>query len=975
MDEQDKDEQPAAKKTALERISKDPSTNHALNLFHAFAQKSFDRASLTQFLDSLPAHVADERKKIEALIDDSSMKFDADLSDRSHQLAWAAGLAYLFINEPKGAIRQHPIWSTLLRNKRLGQSLSAAARYIDLSVSNPDVTMSWGTPGSWFWFASDKNHINIDLFHTLLCGFSDDNAPGFEGLAHSIAIMMHEIGHSQLTVKFSDEMQALKTREDALFATGQANKGFTDEQKLELAQVQIEFALRMNLMNAAEDNCVNRYAANVGREFPHNFSESLNIVNMILQGSGSFLRGNKTTDPEKTKIQEMLDKAFANPNDQKVKDARKALDDLNRAIALSFYTTNGLFPSRDYKTWEALGINPQEIQKGAAYRDKASEKTPYKDFNDLLSMNVGYSGIANMQPARYEAWALKSVFQEKVEGYAERRNAMIDRIWDEYAAHHAQILIDQAEQLLNQEPPNGPPGDEPSQEQGEDDPSPSQGNDFQNSQEPQQSEDGDQNKQDGDENKDSQSQENQSGDSSQNQNSGENPDQNQQNAGDNQSQSESQESEPERLPSSPEEMRQSMRDEDEASADMDQSVDDLMQQSADGDSAEQNSQDGNGQDSGGGGNSPGAGQTPGGSMDMGQPSNKGGLQKGTDLSKLAKRSWTDFRQRLNELEVVIDRIAQDFIYIREQQKQSTHSISKRREELPRGGELQKRLDMKAHMDYAVKVKTGQKIEDEDRRRWRKDDVDSQPTSVELWILGDGSGSMSWALPKGGRRIDSAVQSMAILYEAGRRAEFETFVGMWGDQDIRMVAAPGDSDQKIGQNFEKIRDGINSGTVLSPAFAQAVDHSSKQELDSKGRQKTLAGMTHFLILSDGELNGQDIEPLANNILRLFEYGPDVTIDIAILAEETPQASSSTVDPSFYPQQTGGRQMVDVVNRVKAKNPAAKIDVIFAEDPKTIPLMLAAKIKQRFEHGSKTYNATPDRHKREAFSRAYTAMKKK
>ena len=60
------------------------------------------------------------------------------------------------------------------------------------------------------------------------------------------------------------------------------------------------------------------------------------------------------------------------------------------------------------------------------------------------------------------------------------------------------------------------------------------------------------------------------------------------------------------------------------------------------------------------------------------PALKGGRQKGVDLAALSGGDWTEFRKRINELEPVIARVAEDFAYIRDKQKQFVRSISKDR---------------------------------------------------------------------------------------------------------------------------------------------------------------------------------------------------------------------------------------------------------------------------------------------------------
>lgn len=935
----------------LDRIYNDSGTGHALDLFERFAKRSLNEAGFKEFLDSLPA--TPERAKIEQLIADQNAPgnngAEADLSTRAGQLAWAAGLAYAFQNSPPGTICSHAIWRTLAHNPQLAGSLGAAARYVDLSSTNRNATMDWGTPGSWFWFSPDKNHINIDLFHTLLTGFGKDIAPGVKGLAHAAGVMMHEVGHSQLTTRFTDRMIELQKREKELLDAGKARKLTRDEFK-ELARTRTEFQLRMNVLTAAEDNCVNRYAANQSREFPHDFGESLNLANVILQGSGLYLKSKENKTEGQTSLQEIIKKLTAGAKQKEIEKAGEAIGNLNKVLALAFYTTNGLFDTADTDTWKRLGIDPDEIRAENAPGNLQGPATAAdkffgqeSDFDRLMRLVIGPDGIANLQPSGRDRWLLQSVFARSVQSYADRRCAIMDEIWDKYAARYAKVLIDaadeNAENAMNQKANGKQNGKQQngqgqgsgqsqggagsgSQQENSDDPSPSQGQG--------------------------------SGGGSQSQPGGE-----QEGGGSGSPSSVDVEGvgkmdidgggEP--LPSTPEEARKQQRkaSEDETKPENAKTVRDLAREAK---QKERAADPANNNDKGGG--SPSQGNGKPGDLSM-NPSTIGGREKGIDLASLSKGSWSEFRKRINELELVINRVAQDLLYIRNHQKQIVRSISPdEREKLPRGGDIRERLDMRSHMNFAVKRATGQKIEEPDLQRWRKDRVATESTSVELWILGDGSSSMKTALPGGGRRIDSAVQSMAVLYEASRRGDFDTFVGMWGDDHIRLLAAPGDTDQKIGDNFERVRNGIDSGTQLSPSFSQAIARSAKQETNAEGRTKRFAGMTHFLIISDGELNGGDIEPMQKMLLKLFRYGPAVSVDIAVLGG------------------SGAAQMDQVVAGVKQANPGAALSIIKASSAREIPVLLTQKIKRRFEQSAKDFQAMPDTEKREAFSRAQRAI---
>jgi len=990
--------------SALDYIYNDPSTADALVLSELFAKRDLAGEGLQAYLDTLPADTAPERAKLEGLLSGTESNAQIDLSSRSNQLVWAAGLGHVFQTNPPKPARSHPLWRAITDNPQVQGSLSSAARFIDLSVTNRNATMDWGMPGSWFWFSPDKNHVNIDLFNTLLTGFADDPAPGIKGMAHASGVMMHEVGHSQLTTRFTDKMQVLLQQEMNIIGfSAEDKKKLTDQEfekfynekvkqlslqdKLKLVRVRTEFGLRMNVMNAAEDNCVNQYAANYGYEMPHDFSASLNVCNVVLQGTGHILK----TPPE-------------NPDaNDEAANAQKSFADLNKAIALSFYSTNGLFRD-DTETWKRLGIDPDAIKASdTASGQSAADhflNTGKSDFERLLDLNVGASGMAGQQPQIRDRQLLRSIFARSIETYADRRCRIVDEIWDKYAAQYADVILDAVEQdaqnRMNQKKQENAQNDQ--QQDGQE-----QGDGQNNSQDDQQkdgqgqSASGHSSPQDqsGDDASSSQGSGSGQGSPSQNQdqsqdgNSGGNTQENateggeqdQSNSGGGTGQDvESENSAPSNmvdvegvgemeldggdsegkpLPSTPEEARQQQRETAEAQIDPQdaQTVRDLAreakrQERENNDMANPANNNGQG-DQGQNNSSDPSSSDPKDDLNMGSDDAQGGRDRGVDLENLARTAnWQEWKLETGKLEPVIRRVADDFNYIRDRQKQKERSLSKRRETLPRGNNLRERLDMPAHMRLAVKRATGQRIEEPDLRRWKMDEVKMTPTSVELWILTDGSQSMTW--DRRGRPIDAAVQSMAILYEAGRRADFDVFAGMWGDEKLRLLAQPGERDQNIGKNFQAAKNGIDSGTQLSPSFQQAIQRSAKQETDMDGKVKRFAGMTHFLILSDGELNHDDIDPFVKMVTKLFKHGPAVSVDIAVLGQDT------------------GSEMESVVSQVKRENPAAVIDLIRAVDAKDIPVLLAQKIKRRFERAPQDLRAVPDTEKREAFTRVDRAI---
>lgn len=921
----------------LDRIYSDPGTGHALDLFERFAKRSLNEESFKDFLNGLPADAAPERAKLEQLLAGNNV--DADLSTRSAQLVWAAGLAYISQNNPPGTIRSHAIWRTLTRNPQVSGSLGATARYVDLSVTNRSATMDWGTPGSWFWFAPDKNHINIDLFHTLLTGFGKDPGPGVKGLAHAAGVMMHEVGHSQLTTRFTKRMMELQKREKELMEASKERKLTRDEFK-ELTRTRKEFQLRMNVFNAAEDNCVNQYAANYGQEFPHDFGASLNVCNIILQGSGMYMKAAEAGQLP------LGAEAVADPQERKIAEAKEALAKLNQTIALSFYTTNGLFNRDDVETWKRLGINPDDIDAIDTANPHAAADhfltRGENDFDQLLDLNVGSGGMSQQQPISRDRWLLRSVFARSVDSYADRRCQIIDEIWNKYAATHAQILIDAAEE--NAENKMNQKQDGQQQDgQGQDGQGEGQGQGKNQDQNPgqQSSGGGSSQSQGGDDPSPSQGGEENGGGSGSVDVEGVgkmdidgNP-----------------------LPSTPEEARKQGRKaaEDEAKPEDAQSVRDL----AKGAKQDEGNQNGR-KNEPANNNSPGKDQggkkadgTPGDSLDGLNASSGRSGPRDVDLAALATGSWTEFRKRINELEPVINRVADDLKFVRKRQKQPVRQMSNRREELPRsGGDIMKQLDQRRHLSGAIARATGQIPNQIERKKWRVEDVQKEPTTVELWILGDGSGSTRAALSHGVRRIDSCLQTMAILHEGGKRADLDVYAGIWENHHVRMLSEPTFTEEQIGRNFDSVRLSGGVGTIYNTPLPQIIDRLSKQRTNAQGQIHRFGGMTHFLIVLDGTKNDLEIQQTANMLLALFRVGPAVSVDVAYL---------------------GGHQdceAQEIVRRVKEKNPSAAIDILEANDARDAPLLLVKKIRQRMERAS--HQAVPDGQKRDAFGEAHRAM---
>jgi hypothetical protein len=114
------------------------------------------------------------------------------------------------------------------------------------------------------------------------------------------------------------------------------------------------------------------------------------------------------------------------------------------------------------------------------------------------------------------------------------------------------------------------------------------------------------------------------------------------------------------------------------------------------------------------------------------------------------------------------------------------------------------------------------------------------------------------------------------------------------------------------------------------------------------------MTHFVIVSDGDLWGGDMQATVDKMVKLFSLGPQVSIDIAVLG-------------------TGRRTVMDnLVDEVKRIKPQAQISILNATSAKDAPLLIAKRIKGRMELSTRGVKAVPDKLKREQFGTAARAM---
>jgi uncharacterized protein with von Willebrand factor type A (vWA) domain len=234
------------------------------------------------------------------------------------------------------------------------------------------------------------------------------------------------------------------------------------------------------------------------------------------------------------------------------------------------------------------------------------------------------------------------------------------------------------------------------------------------------------------------------------------------------------------------------------------------------------------------------------------------------------------------------------------------------------------------------------VEEEDLKRFHKDETKMVPTEIDIVIMIDGSGSMN------GTPLNSALQAAAIMFEAasGKDMKMNVYVGMWGDSDPPMLIFPGADRIEIGKQMERAHKGLNSGTDLAPAIKKVAKTIGEQ----RGRAGTLSGFTHVLIISDGDMF--DVAPAKEKIMTMFEYSDKVTFDVAIIGRQ-------------------GTSMEQMAKNIKGHKTFQDIGVTVGSNPNEVPSAIVGLLLEKVRKCG-SFTAVPNTQKRRAMKKAHNKM---
>lgn len=894
-------------------------------------------------------------------------KFDAPET----QLIWGAALAYLTLNpdqmkswakppEEGAALGDTPLWKQVSDTRAARQELLSHGYHIREALRDKDTKYSWGAPGTGFGYDRQKNHINIDLMQSMIVGFE-----------HARADVYREVGHSLLSVTYPKRMQQvfremqplLKKARAAQESKGKKGAQLKPEEYKKLRMLSTEWQLRHMMFAAAEENVANRFVANMGQQLLQDYGVSINNTAVTLRAVGL------------TRV----------PPKDKASDELRRYMNLCNAVQLSFYQNNDLFPDTD-AGWSKVGVDGGRVRKTATLAKRPADKQDdadgigHPDFQHLRELCGGPKGLENQQPKQHErlyGWANLS---NRVQRADQERKSIVEEIWRDYGEDLIQKILTQANDQIDQQLKEAQQNQQQQQQDQDQDGEEQEGQDQdgQEGQEgqgqgkpqkgkgkkgkkqrgqpqgdPEDADDAD----DGDESgeqQDGEDQDGQEGQDGQDGDEGQEQDSDQKQSG---AEGKLGTDEDETVPvegagdmPAPETPTEAPADELDPGEGKDadgegeeadgQTVDDMekdLDKSEDGDAADGDDADADGEEA--------DGKSKKGKPQKGKGGDEAGKGGDESLGDLSKKDWTQYAERIAELAGPISRVRRLFKDVQDRQLQRKSAMSKTLDILPENGEVKDRFNVEAHRNLTIKKQTGQ-VEESDLKRFHKDEVKMVPTEIDIVIAIDGSGSMN------GTAINSALQASAILYEAaaGKDMKMNVYVVMWGSNDPPVLIKPGDDRMKIGKAMEGARKGLNSGTEFAPAVKKIAQTIG----DQHGRNGTLSGFTHILVLSDGDMFDRDSAHKA--IGTMFDYSDKVTFDVAIIGHADTNMEKMAKD--FR----------------KGRKTFQEIGVFLGKDPEKIPMGIVGLLLEKVRKCG-SFTAVPNSQKRRAMKKAQNKMDRK
>ena len=159
----------------VDRILSLPITQLRIELKKAFQEQKFTQEQFDDFVTRLVAVDPRIEQQVtlarEAVANrEVNSELDIELNTPAKTTLWAAALT-LMMDQGKAPLPESRIWKQVGETIGIHNESIMVSEVIAKSMQNDDVTFAWGQPGTWFYHDPKKNHINLDLYMTLVMGF------------------------------------------------------------------------------------------------------------------------------------------------------------------------------------------------------------------------------------------------------------------------------------------------------------------------------------------------------------------------------------------------------------------------------------------------------------------------------------------------------------------------------------------------------------------------------------------------------------------------------------------------------------------------------------------------------------------------------------------------------------------------------------------------------------------------------------
>ena len=845
-----------------------------------FGDKKFNPDTFERLVEKVRPLAADsavfesELENVRAALSTGEAPRTPNLSSPQTQLLWGGALATI-ANTPslmKGwpaekiskNMTDMPLWSQVAHCPDARSELRENAFILATALKNPQTKMRWGAPDGGYpdvsyYFNHDKNLINLDLVWSLMIG-----------MEHSRAANLHEIGHSQGTLRFSKGVDGAYAEMIALYEKAKDKSRPKDERKRfkkEMQGKQIDYRMRYLIFDEAENNYANRYAVNQSQRSAQDFGVAVNTLETTLCLP---LMGKMTPDGKTA------------PAKQGEPSAMERFSNIKSILRYSFYVNNGMADDTD-EGWASIGIRKDWLAGVDKDGNPVDAETSFKELRRMCTE------LEALQPTSRDRLGGQSHFNKKMEECSDKRCELIDEIYERFVSPLIPELIrdqekqmeEQKKQRQQQQQQQGEEGEEQDQQQQGGGGQGGQGGEGEEQDQQQQSGNG----QSGGGSAGGSSSAGGGSDGLEDLDDDEDGDPSQTDIQKQIDEMERQMSEAVKKMKEDKENQDGGKGGDGKDGSED-GKDGGNSDGKDGEDGKDGSQDGKDKQDGSSGkggkdgkedsnkdqgesledlvNKPNNSQNTQSKGEAGQQTkenNKGERQedwKGQPLSGGGKPTINDFMpsrlREANEYNAIVNRHQQTTKRVKNLLQRLQNEYfgkeveSRRRTLVPEDTDLGK-FDLESYIERRKKLATGQQIDERDFEHFKvKGDKEKLPAPIDIAILIDRSGSMG----KGkGSKLDTALSTACVLYEAARKNPyFNVYITAMGEPTALSVAEPGQSETEIAKKIMTVQD-ICGGCQ---------DHMQDAILSTmeriKGNKKQeYSGTTHFFVVSDGNFGDE------------------------------------------------------------------------------------------------------------------------